>query len=48
MQKTILLPIAAIFIALAATGCTGTVKGIKHDAGNAYDAVKETIREIGK
>ncbi len=48
MKKIILLSIATTFIALATTGCTGTVKGVKHDVGNAYDATKETVREIGK
>ncbi|MBD3843302.1 MAG: hypothetical protein IE909_15765 [Campylobacterales bacterium] len=48
MKKIILLSIATTFIALATTGCTGTVKGVKHDVGNAYDATKETVREIWK
>lgn len=38
----------ASFIWITVTGCTGTVKGVKHDIGNAYDATKETVREIGK
>lgn len=48
MKKTIFLFIAMAFIGIIATGCTGTVKGVKQDVGNAYDATKETIQEVGK
>ncbi|CUV65868.1 conserved exported hypothetical protein [Sulfurovum sp. enrichment culture clone C5] len=44
MKKAIFLFIVTIL----ATGCTGTVKGVKHDIGNAYDATKDTVQEIGK
>lgn len=48
MRKTIFLFITMAFIGIIATGCTGTVKGVKHDIGNAYDATKDTIQEVGK
>jgi hypothetical protein len=48
MRKTIFSFIIIAFIGIIATGCTGTVKGVKHDIGNAYDATKETVQEVGK
>lgn len=48
MKKAIFLFILTAFAVMAITGCTGTVKGVKHDIGNAYDATKDTVQEIGK
>jgi predicted small secreted protein len=48
MKKVVFLSILIAFVGITAIGCTGTVKGVKHDIGNAYDATKETVREIGK
>jgi hypothetical protein len=48
MKKTIFLFIITTFVGMATIGCTGTVKGVKHDIGNAYDATKDTVQEIGK
>lgn len=48
MKKAIFWFTMTAFVVISATGCTGTVKGVKHDIGNAYDATKDTVQEIGK
>jgi len=48
MKKIIMLISSIFIIGVVVSGCTGTVRGVKQDAGNAFDATKETVREIGK
>lgn len=48
MKKTIMLISSMIIIGVVAIGCTGTVRGVKQDASNAFDATKATAREIVK
>ncbi|GEM_PF-1540707 len=47
MKKTIFWLMITALVGMMGTGCAGTVKGVKQDAGNAYDATKETVQEIG-
>ncbi len=48
MKKAFFWLMITAFIGTMGAGCTGTVKGVKHDAGRAFDATKETVREIGR
>jgi predicted small secreted protein len=48
MKKTIMTISFSLIIGAIVSGCTGTVKGVKQDAGNAYDATKATAQEIVK
>ncbi|MDD5406296.1 MAG: hypothetical protein PHE73_05065 [Sulfurovaceae bacterium] len=48
MRKSIFLLVITAFVSMMVIGCTGTVRGVKHDVGNAYDATKDTVQEIGK
>jgi hypothetical protein len=48
MKKSIFWLIITALVVMTGTGCTGTVRGVKHDAGKAYDATKDTVKEIVK
>ncbi len=48
MKKAIFWLTIVTLVSMMGTGCTGTVKGVKHDAGNAIDATVDTVQEIGR